>query len=543
MTQEEQTTREPTRAKLATPAADADLVLRDTQNWSSRSHRELYEAVHQGNEPGRVGDLAQDWARMGAEIGESSQRMAERLRGTEEGWQGEAAESARGAIHELARWTSEAGETAGDLGKRIGEQGQVMEVAKTSMPEPKDVEFRDEIVARFGLAGGGRESSVLAGFLAASVDMKQQQDKADSAHDQAVAVMERMELSSRVVDGSTPRFEPPPDPIRDEPQQGVKTAATLVQPKETLAANRPENGSAGEPGPGEAPGAPQPGGPPPGGAEETKRMSVLSTPASNVPASNAPAGAPQLDSTPQLHGDKGGPGQQSGPGARVPSLDGFGGGDGKNQGRRPLDRKTGPDGTTPQGSRPSGTKPSSVDPPTIKHRPLPPLPGTDTGGGHPITPGGRGRTGPGRPGGGTGPRPGARSGWSGALPPIPSTPGLGGSGGAGGALAAGGSGGFGGSSGSGGSNVGAGGRSSVGMGPGGGPAGGAVGAGSSGGSGSAGVGAGGIAAPGAAAGRGRGGEDEERRAKYVESTPIVEVPGADLPPPVIGGGKPKKKDS
>jgi hypothetical protein len=44
-------------------------------------------------------------------------------------------------------------------------------------------------------------------------------------------------------------------------------------------------------------------------------------------------------------------------------------------------------------------------------------------------------------------------------------------------------------------------------------------------------------------GRGRGGEEEQRRpTKYVEGEQVVEVPGADLPPPVIGAGKPKKKD-
>ncbi|MCA1194450.1 hypothetical protein [Saccharopolyspora sp. 6V] len=48
-------------------------------------------------------------------------------------------------------------------------------------------------------------------------------------------------------------------------------------------------------------------------------------------------------------------------------------------------------------------------------------------------------------------------------------------------------------------------------------------------------------APGQA-NRGKGGEDQERRAKYLESTPIVEAHGVNLPPPVIGGGKPKKKD-
>ncbi|WP_258718628.1 PPE domain-containing protein [Saccharopolyspora gloriosae] len=383
MTQEDQGTGEATRAKLGTAAPGTDLVLRDTQNWSSRSHRELYEAVHNDNEPGRVGELAQDWSRMGTEIGDSSQRMAERLRGTEEGWQGEAAQSARGAIHELARWTSDAGNTAGDLGKRIGEQGQVMEAAKTSMPEPKDVEFKDEIVGVYGSLGRENGAGVLMGIVAAMKDMKQQQDKADSAHDQAVAVMERMESDSRVVDGSTPRFEPPPDPIRDGEKAGVK-ANSAFQPNGT-----PEStGSAGASGPGQAPGVQQPvtpGGEPSapgaavppidpqqGGAEATKRMAALNTPASNTSAS-----APQLEHTSQVSGDKGGSNQ--GAGARVPSLDGFGGGN--NQGKSPVDRKNGPESTTSQGSGPKGkTSPNSVDPPTIKHRPVPKLESPDTPG-------------------------------------------------------------------------------------------------------------------------------------------------------------------
>jgi hypothetical protein len=44
-----------------------------------------------------------------------------------------------------------------------------------------------------------------------------------------------------------------------------------------------------------------------------------------------------------------------------------------------------------------------------------------------------------------------------------------------------------------------------------------------------------------AAGGGRNQEDAERKMKYVEGEQIVEVPGAELPPSVIGGAKPKKK--
>ncbi|MFD0487927.1 hypothetical protein ACFQ0O_13790 [Saccharopolyspora spinosporotrichia] len=66
------------------------------------------------------------------------------------------------------------------------------------------------------------------------------------------------------------------------------------------------------------------------------------------------------------------------------------------------------------------------------------------------------------------------------------------------------------------------------------------GPGQSGGAGAGAMGAGGMA-PGAMGQRGRGDDDQQRSSKYVEGGPVVEVPGADLPPPVIGEGRRKKK--
>lgn len=185
------------RAKSAR-SSDDDRALVDVQNWSSYSHRELYDAVHQDNDPGRVGELAGEWSRLGAEMGEAAQRMAERLRGTEHGWQGEAATAARGAIHEIAGWTSEAGSTAGDLGKHVEEQGRAMEEAKSSMPEPVDVEFNHEIADRW--AAGGTGMNALQGMVMAYSDLSEQAEEVDSKHDEAVQVMRKMEHHSRALD-------------------------------------------------------------------------------------------------------------------------------------------------------------------------------------------------------------------------------------------------------------------------------------------------------------------------------------------------------
>ncbi|MEU6129465.1 PPE domain-containing protein [Saccharopolyspora sp. NPDC047091] len=537
-----------TRAKNAR-SSDDDRALVDTQNWSSYSHRELYEAVHRDNDPGRVGELAGDWARLGIEMSESAQRMGERLRSTEHGWQGEAGDSARGAIHEIATWTSEAGATANGLGARIEEQGRVMETAKMAMPEPVDVDLDEDLTHRFN--GSGGQGSVVDLFTA-TVDQRVRTIKSADAHQDAVQVMERMESDSRVLDGDTPRFAPPPDPVRQEQHQGTPPADGKLTPfhRATPAHEAGEDvQQLGEP-------------VTPGGADGdlvTRKMPVLGDPAagdpaatdpasrvptSNIPAATDPANAlapeqPQIPQVPQSPSERGGPIPRPGdpqipvggtptprsvpsgrtPTPRTPSPPNF----------DPPTVKFKPSGTTPQSTKPSSVpNPSSPDI-TGRDTYKPPRPVSGPDAPTAITPNPFAKNPGGGPGSG-GPG-GSRGGWGGSIPPIPGT-----TGGSGGALGAGGAGS--GGSASGGSGPGAGGRAGVGS-TGGPAAGRPVGAaGVPGQAGAAGMGGG---APGQA-NRGKGGEDQERRAKYVESAPIVEVPGADLPPPVIGGGKPKKKD-
>ena len=80
-----------------------ELVLRDTQNWASRSHRELYDSVHHNNDPGQAGELGSEWAQFGTELTESAQLISKRVAASESGWTGEAAEGARAAIRGNSR--------------------------------------------------------------------------------------------------------------------------------------------------------------------------------------------------------------------------------------------------------------------------------------------------------------------------------------------------------------------------------------------------------------------------------------------------------
>jgi hypothetical protein len=535
--------------------SDADRALTETQNWGARSHRELYDSVHTDNDPGRVGELAQEWTRLGQQIGESAQSMSERLRSTEAGWQGEAAAAARHAIQQLADWSRTAGETASALGARIADQGRIMEVAKASMPEPVESDHPARTYA----------SNDLAGFAKATADAKVQHDQANAAHQQAVTVMTRMETDSRAVDGNTPQFTPPPNPIHDAPQQSPRTQANPdgrhLATTRSAWANQPGNNSpVGEAGPGNtsplAGNGNQPGGqqqaagsgsaeavvPPPSafspGTSSAAEATTRAVPVNDKQqggTSGGDAKSRPVVAEDKQHGDARGGGANTGGTAVDHHRDGGATG---HADTRAASADHAPKGADPKGEDPKGEDPNTRVPtledrqpssttsqgvqiaspqtpnPSGEHQVPPrspqiPVPGGSAVGGGPRAGASRGASGSGS----------ASTGWSGSLkPPPPSTPG--------GATSAS-------------SPPGADNQKQDGGGANNAPA-------------QAGMAGAGAAAPmgaaspmgmgGASGAGGHGGQKEQSHSsKYVEGQPVVETPGADLPPPVIGESKKKPK--
>ncbi|WP_101376314.1 WXG100 family type VII secretion target [Saccharopolyspora spinosa] len=518
-----------------TTGPDADFALTETQNWASRSHRELYEAVHAGNDPGRVGQLADEWNRLSRDLAESATRMGERLRATEAGWQGEAADAARSAIQQLADWNHDAGTTAGALGERIAVQGRIMETARAEMPEPVGGGETLNAVALVSYTTGNLEA-----FKKACVDLKAHRDRSDSAHQQAVQVMTWMEDQSRNIDGDTPKFTPPPNPMgNDEPvhrtRQLLGERAKLKPWNVDRAPEAPDSTL-----PNSAPGdvlatqrltAAVPVEPLPGDVSATQPLTA------KVPLDPTPFHAPNPSST--------GPMDAPAPSFPAPAPGGPTSFDGPTQSFRPpaipppgdYQPKT----TTPQGI--NGPYPPGNLPPIGDDRRHQPRPFQGPDGPYPTGP--RVNPGPGDP----------RGGWRGPIPPIPRPGGGGGpalpSTGVGGGSGSGGSGGSGFRGGpggmpgaGGGSGVGPGGSSGVGSGGGSGtgrgPDGGFGGRGASGMPGQSGMAGAGMGPMGGKRGQNED-QEKERTSKYVEGGPVVEVPGADLPPPVIGEGKRKKQ--
>lgn len=513
-----------------------DLVLRDTQNWAARSHRELYDSVHHFNDPGQAGEIGSEWAQFGAELTESAQLINKRVEASESGWTGTAAEGARAAIRGLAEWITLTARTAVEVGNRVAAQGRIMETARSTMPEPTSFSWDD--------AARAQGDPGLAGFTASAADLQAASEKSRAAHEQAVTVMETMERQSHDIDATTPRFVAPYNPVTgkpEEPPQPMTLRSTDV-PSLSGASGPPPVGSQTT----SVSSAPPPA---PSGAPPLAPVASYAGPSGtgewNGPASQPPPG-PSYQPTSQPP-----PGPSYQPAAYQPPADhtavaGYqpqtgGGGGGytapaASSYQVPAEHRPQPYGapvpwTTQQSAPRTGTPGTSG---TTDPRAMPRTAGTATGGPNadprsavrpPTGAGGSGAFGASGGGGGTGV--GGGSGGSGVG---------GGSGGAGAGRGA-----FGASAGqpgTGGTPMQAGGAAGV-TSPGRGPVpAGGVGPGAAT---AAGMGPAG-GAPMGGAGAGKGEEDKEHRAaSYLMGGDLFEVPGEHLPPAVIGAGKPKKK--
>ncbi|MFE2750798.1 PPE domain-containing protein [Actinosynnema sp. NPDC059335] len=537
---------EPAAKRLFREDQEPDPVLTETQNWASRSHRELYEAVHHNNDPGQTGEIGAEWGQFGAELTEAARLINERVALSESGWTGDAADAARLAIKGLADWVTHTAETAVEVGKRVQDESQIMENARASMPEP--VEFNWDQATGVFTAGG------IQGLASSAADVQAANDHARALHEHAVTVMTTMERESQAVDQTTPRFTAPFNPVTGRTEEPV-LALSRASVATLASANVDAAGGAG--GGGTAPSAYTAAQP----AQQAQALRPVEQAPAYQPAqpTTQPSGYAPAAASYQPGGYSGG---------------GYSGGGGGYAGGSPVPQPVyRPEGTTAAAAAAQVPVANPYTPPTPNYGSTytpPPAggyqPPTGTGYVPPYQPANP-NTVP-RPGGGTLP-PGVKPpayipAGSPGTPPLPGTPGAAGVGGTGGGGGGGGAGGarmpggmppgaFGGGGGGGFGPTGSGGA--------GGPGGSLAAGGSTGAVGGPGPrgampvggfgpgGAGAAASPmaggapmgGAPAGGQQGEDKEHRSAAYIRGEDIFEVPGENLPPSVIGGAKPRKK--
>ncbi|WP_027943528.1 PPE domain-containing protein [Amycolatopsis taiwanensis] len=521
-----------------------DRALTQNPNWASYSHQELYDAVHADNDPVRAGAIAGAWTGLSGEITEHAQRVSDAIKATVSSWQGPAGEAARNALGVLRQWSDQAAETAGALGQQVADQSQIMADARAAMPAPVVFDWKAELEQ--GFASGG-----LLGFAVAARDVRAKNEQANAAHEQAIAVMSAMETQSRQLDGTTPQFSLPPNPIGTAQARTQSLLRGRVKEHDQAAQER-RLASPAEPGmPADTGGAvPQPAAFGPGApgepgvpAFDQGGPGVPGAPGAPAGGPGVPGGMPNLDAYAPAAAGPGVGGVPGGPGGGVPGFPGGPGVGGEMPDLQPFKPSTGElplgplsvpgpsDHTTAQGfpslpPLPDGTHPGGAPPDIFRTPPSAPGPSSPPFGPGPFTGPGPGSGNPFVPPPFTNPGGGPNPGQAGGPRTGPGAAGL-----------RGGAGGFGAS----GESL-ARGAATGSAAPGGGTQEGSPGnrAGAAGAAGRAGTP--GMAGPGAGA-HGKREEDKERKSSpYVQGEDIFRAPGDDLPPPVIGAGRKKKTD-
>ena len=501
-------------------------VLTDPQNWASRSHEELYAAVHNNNDPGAAGHIGSEWGKYGSELTEAAREINAVITASESKWTGAAADAAREAMKKLGDWVDETARAAVELGSKVTEQGRVMEAARAQMPAPVQFDWNKAAAA---LSQPGTPAFVLA-----SADIAAANAASRAAHDQAVAVMTNMENSSRQIDSSTPTFKPPFNPNTGQVEEPVIAmprsaggAPTLGGVDALMATQAQSAGATAAP---PAPTGTSAGVPQGGNAVSTPAAAAYTPSAPGYTPPASPGGGAGGSYTPQMPNYN--PGNTNvAAAAYTPTAPGYT--PPANVGSTHTSSSGGNNYTPqyPTGGTPyTGTGPSGSTPRQNQNIPKIPVVGKDVPNPNYVpqnpnspkgtTPGMPGPGGGGGGGGAAGMRPGAMPNFGGGAGAGAFGGGAGGAGGAGaGAMQPGGTA----------SVQGQGARPGMPMGMT--PPGAASAAGAPMGG-----------APMGGPAGGKGDEDKEHRsASYIMGGDLFEVPGENLPPAVIGGAKPKKQ--
>ncbi|PXY34983.1 hypothetical protein BAY59_05775 [Prauserella coralliicola] len=251
-------------------------------NWRTYSHRELYDMATTGLDLEGATEVAAQWSRLGGELDEVGQELRKALREAADGWQGAAAEEARGKVEQLAGWTEESASGSAVVSGCVSEQAALAAAAKRNMPEPP----RFEILLPTPQVP--QEYWRTAPDLVA--DPAPDREESRQLHQQAAEVMEQYQRDSNELYGRVPAFQSPdpgssilrePDPPPPHQDQEPTPDPT---PDEGTTASSATPGASG---------------------------------AGGTAAPGSPGGGPTTPPTPMAPGQQSGGGEQQGAGPRA----------------------------------------------------------------------------------------------------------------------------------------------------------------------------------------------------------------------------------
>jgi hypothetical protein len=302
------------------PGEDA---LYDDVDWMTFTHQQLYDMAHQGIDVAGANAVAAKWATLGQALQEIGDELSQALAASVDGWQGQAADQARGSIAALSTWSGEAGQTASDVSGCVSIEANNAENARRTMPEPV-VGPRVAIPADSPLPNDAFGSAI---HLVRDPHGPTQKQR--SAHEEAARVMQQFQQASQEVYGTVPQFSPPE----------TRGTFSVELPKEPVPPPSPTPSPNPEPpitppsssGPSSSSGAPRtpPVVPSVGGAPSTPVSPVEQVPSRPGPGVSSTPSAPEETRAPQ----RGAPGvaAASGGGGGMAPMGGMAGGAGKEE--------------------------------------------------------------------------------------------------------------------------------------------------------------------------------------------------------------------
>jgi hypothetical protein len=300
------------------PGEDA---LYDDVDWMTFTHQQLYDMAHQGVDVAGANAVAAKWAKLGQALQEISDELAQALAASVDGWQGQAADQARGSIAALSAWSGEAGQTASEVSGCVSIEANNAENAKRTMPEPV-------VGPRVAIpADGPSPNDAFTSAIHIVRDPHGPTRQQRAAHEEAARVMQQFQQASQEVYGTVPQFSPPetrgefrvelpnePVPPLPNPEPPVTPPSSSGETPRTPPVAPPAGSGGGTPG---VPGAPG-----------TSAIPAEPAPLRPGPGVNAAPAVPEETRTVQ----RGGPGVAAASGSAMAPMGGMaGGGAGKQE--------------------------------------------------------------------------------------------------------------------------------------------------------------------------------------------------------------------
>ncbi|HWR48020.1 MAG TPA: hypothetical protein VN327_10485, partial [Pseudonocardiaceae bacterium] len=171
-------------------------------NAAAYHHSDLKRMIDT-SEPSQAHELGQLWNDLDNEIMDFGASLQRTATSSEAIWVGQAGNAARAALSALAAWSQHTGQGVQFMGTTVRTQAEAAQTAKLAMPEPvpyDPAEYQAQLNSTINPAEWVR----IIG------DAREQADRRDDAHAEAIRVVENYSTSLRDTNTAMPAFTPPP---------------------------------------------------------------------------------------------------------------------------------------------------------------------------------------------------------------------------------------------------------------------------------------------------------------------------------------------